>query len=227
MRAVTLRISLLLAALALLVASSSSAHAQSADPDGPAAPSEPLPPTEPLPAEPAPVPVAPSDPEPAPIPAPRAAPPEIPPGPEPMSEGRLLVSAYNSGFQWGIAPGVIFSRGKAGFAIGLRFGYGFDTGPVIVVPGVRLSAYFIDPNVYIGMPTVKLVFPIDRFAPFVEGGFGLGHVADSKTGTALFGGGGFMIHFRPIAFGAEASYQTITGTRFRGFGIGPILAIGF
>ena len=149
-----------------------------------------------------------------------------------MSEGRALVSAYNSGFQWGIAPGVVFSRGKAGFTVGLRLGYGFDTGPVILVPGVRLSGYFIDPNVYLGMPTFKLVIPIDRFAPFVEGGAGAGHVSadgatDAKTGMALMGGGGFMIHFTRVAFGAEASYQVITGTGFKGFGVGPILAIGF
>jgi len=152
--------------------------------------------------------------------------------PPAMSEGRALVSAYNSGFQWGIAPGVVFSRGKAGFAVGLRFGYGFDTGPVILVPGVRLAGYFLDPNVYVGMPTFKLVLPIDRFAPFVEGGAGAGHVAadgatGAKTGLALMGGGGFMIHFSRIAFGAEASYQVITGTGFKGFGVGPILAIGF
>jgi hypothetical protein len=150
-----------------------------------------------------------------------------------MSEGRMLVSAYNSGFQWGIAPGVIFSRGKTGFALGLRFGYGFDTGPVILVPGVRVAGYFIDPNVYLGMPTFKIVLPIDRFAPFVEGGAGVGHVAressagGAQTGIALMGGGGFMIYFTRFAFGVEASYQTITGTDFNGFGVGPILALCF
>jgi hypothetical protein len=78
------------------------------------------------------------------------------------------------------------------------------------------------------MPTFKVVRPIDRFAPFVEGGAGFGHVTDpSKSGFAMMGGGGFMIHFRHVAFGAEASYQVITGTGFKGFGIGPILAIGF
>ncbi len=150
-----------------------------------------------------------------------------------MSEGRMLVSAYNSGFQWGLSPGVVFFQGNAGFFLGLRFGYGFDTGSVIVVPGVRLAGFFVDPSVYMGLPVVKLVLPIDRFAPFVEGGVGLGHVtagddAASKTGVALQGGGGFMVHVSPrFAIGAEASYQTITGTSFRGFGIGPILAIGF
>jgi len=176
------------------------------------------------------------DPEPAPSAPPPPAPPTasepapLPSEPEPpMSEGRLLVSIYNSGFQWGIAPGVVFRDGDAGFFLGLRLGYGFDLGPVIAVPGARLAGYFLDPNVFVGMPTFKLVFPIDRFAPFVEGGAGAGHVAGdvSKTGAALMGGGGFMIHFTRIAFGAEASYQVVTGTGFKGFGIGPILAIGF
>ncbi|MBX3231334.1 MAG: hypothetical protein KIT84_10350 [Labilithrix sp.] len=149
--------------------------------------------------------------------------------PEPsMSEGRMLVSLYNEGFQFGLSPGVVFVRGRAAFALGVRFGYGIDTGPVIVVPGVRLAGYFADPNVYLGMPTVKLIVPIDRFAPFVEGGGGVGHVSDpSKTGFAWLVGGGFMIHFRRFAFGAEVSYQAITGTGFRGIGVGPILAFGF
>ena len=144
-----------------------------------------------------------------------------------MSEGRMLVHIRESGFQWGISPGVVFVNGDAGFALGLYAGYGIDTGPVIIVPGLRLSGHFTDPAVYVGMPTVKLAFPIDRFEPFVEGGVGLGHVTDpSKTRAALMGGGGFMIHFRPIAFGAAVSYQVITGTSFEGIGIGPILAIG-
>ncbi len=198
--------------------------------------------------------------EPAPPPLPPAAepleepappPPEPPPRVEPphtndpvaepeeqMSEGRRIVVAYNTGFQWGLAPGVVFSGGNASFYLGVRFGYGFDTGKLIIVPGVKLSAYFTDPNVYLGMPVMKLVYPIDRFAPFVEGGAGLGYVAgfdvDSRTsvaaqtGVALLVGGGFMLHFSwKFGLGVEANYQVVTGTDFRGFGIGPILAIAF
>ncbi|HVH41058.1 MAG TPA: hypothetical protein VM925_01905 [Labilithrix sp.] len=216
--------------LAAVTAYDRASYAQPAEPAPPAdaPPAEENAP-EPRPAEPAPSePIAPAPATPSPVPT---SPPEVAApaenAPE-MSEGRMLVSLYNSGFQWGISPGVIFSRGKAGFALGVRFGYGFDTGPVILVPGVRLAGYFIDPNVYLGMPTFKVVFPIDRFAPFVEGGAGVGHVDDpAKTGLALMGGGGFMIHFTRVAFGAEASYQTIAGTGFRGFGLGPILALGF
>jgi hypothetical protein len=218
-----------------LLSASSYAHAQSAEPQEPQ-PEPTQEPTEPARDTPVPAPPrlnpVPAEPRtPAPTAPPEVAPLAEEPTPE-MSEGRMLVSLYNSGFQWGISPGVVFSRGKAGFALGLRFGYGFDTGPVILVPGVRLAAYFVEPNVYLGMPTFKVVLPIDRFAPFVEAGAGGGYVSEdgavaSKAGMALMGGGGFMIHFTRIAFGAEASYQVITGTKFKGFGVGPILAIGF
>ena len=151
-----------------------------------------------------------------------------------MSEGRTLVSLYNTGFQWGVSPGVVFHDGDAGFYLGLRLGYGVDLDTIIVVPGVRLAGYFLDPNVYVGMPMLKLVLPVGRFAPFVEGGVGYGHVAADDTnqvsaqnGLALLGGGGFMIHFPRVAFGAEAQYQVVTGTDFKGVGVGPILAIGF
>lgn len=192
-------------------------------------PTEPLPPPPPPVVEPAPAPPPPLPPvvERTP-PPPREPPPEIQAEPEPMSEGRMLVHLRESGFQWGLSPGVVFVNGEAGFALGLYLGYGIDTGPVIVVPGLRLSGYFTDPSVYVGMPDVKIAFPIDRFEPFLEGGVGVGLVTTdpSKTGVALMGGGGFMIHFRPVAFGAAVTYQTITGTGFEGIGVGPILAIG-
>ena len=138
------------------------------------------------------------------------------------------MSAYNSGFQLGLSPGVVIVNGKAGFALGLRVGYGVDLGTIIIVPSIRGQAYFTDPNVYVGMPTVKLVLPIDRFAPFVEGGGGVGTVTDpSKTGFAWMVGGGFMVHVRHFALGAEVSYQAITGTGFKGIGFGPIIAFGY
>lgn len=151
----------------------------------------------------------------------------------PMSEGRRIVVAWNTGFQWGISPGIIIVDGEASFALGLRFGYGVDTGNLILVPGLRLAGYFSDPAVYLGMPVMKLVLPIDRFAPFLEAGAGVGHVSSTdavsaKTGVAVLGGGGFMVHFSmKLGLGVEANYQAITGTGFKGFGIGPILALAF
>jgi hypothetical protein len=208
------------------------ARVAAAQPAEPSAEPPPLPPsTDPL-AEP------PSTPR---EPPPDLAPPPNEPGaaePEEMSEGRRIVVAYNTGFQWGLSPGVVFTGGKASFFLGLRFGYGIDTGHVILVPGVRLSGYFTDPNVYLGMPVMKLVYPIGHFAPFIEAGAGVGYVAgydlDSRTsvaaqtGVALLAGGGFMVHFSwKFGLGVEANYQTVTATEFHGFGIGPILAIAF
>jgi opacity protein-like surface antigen len=230
-----------LVVLALLVPSA--AWAQSTEPEPEPAPAPPPPaPTPPPTTDDDPAPTDDDEPTPAPprlnpVPAepavaPPPPPPPTPPAEEPMSEGRMLVSLYNSGFQWGISPGVIFSGDKVGFALGLHFGYGFDTGPVILVPGVRLAGYFVDPSVYLGMPTAKIIMPIDRFAPFVQGGVGAGYVTaardiGSESGVAYMAGGGFMIHFTRFAFGAEATYQAIGGTRFKGASIGPILAIGF
>lgn len=230
-----------LAVMFALVLSTRVAGARQSEPPAPPAAPEPAPPVSPAapadpsaPAAPPPLPPAPAEPSVEPGPAEPVALPEEA-IPEPMSEGRAIVVGWNTGFQWGLAPGVIFSGGRAAFSLGVRLGWGFDTGSVIVVPGVRLAGYFTDPNVYVGMPVLKLVYPIDRFAPFVEGGGGLGHVAGgdtasapSATGAALFVGGGFMIHFtRSFALGAEANYQAITGTGFKGFGVGPIIAFAF
>ncbi len=157
----------------------------------------------------------------------------IEPAPEAMSEGRAIVVAYNTGFQWGLSPGVVFAGGQTAFFLGLRLGYGVDTGSAILVPGVRLSGIFTDPNIYVGMPVMKLVYPIDRFAPFVEAGAGVGHIASyrgsaTETGLAVLVGGWFVVHFTArFGLGVEANYQLITGTGFDGFGVGPILALGF
>ena len=51
---------------------------------------------------------------------------------------------------------------------------------------------------------------------------------DAKSGVALLFGGGFMLHFSwKVGLGVEACCQVVTGTDFRGVGIGPILAIAF
>lgn len=160
-------------------------------------------------------------------------PPEEERRPPPMSEGRRIVVAYNSGLHWSIAPGIVFASDKAAFSLGLRFGYGIDTGSVIFVPGLLGAGYFTDPSVFTGVPLLRLVYPIDRFAPFVEGGAGVGHIAakngvNPQDGLAVLAGAGFMIHFSPaFGLGIEGSWQAITGTDFHAFGVGPVLAIGF
>jgi hypothetical protein len=147
----------------------------------------------------------------------------------PVDPYRERIASYYAGFHGGIAPGVVFGNGKAGFAIALHLEYGFDTGTVIIAPGLSLGAYFLDPNVYIGMPTAKFVFPIEWFVPFIEGGAGVGQLTQpSTTGLALLGGGGFMIHASPnLALGVEAGYETIVGTDFGIITLGPIFALSF
>jgi len=142
---------------------------------------------------------------------------------------RAAIASYYAGFHFGIDPGVVFENGKPGFALGLRLEYGIDTGTLIVAPGVALAAYFLDPNVYIGMPTVKLALPIGWFVPFIEGGAGVGQVTQPlTTGLALLGGGGFMIHASPnVALGVEAGYEAILGTDFGAILLGPVLALSF
>ncbi len=153
-------------------------------------------------------------------------------GQEPVPKAdphRARIAGYYAGFHGGISPGVVFGNGKAGFAIALHLEYGFDAGTVIIAPGVSLGAYFLDPNVYVGMPTAKLVFPIEWFVPFIEGGAGVGQLAQSSTtGLALLAGGGFMIHASPsLALGVEAGYETILGTDFSVITLGPIFALSF
>ena len=101
------------------------------------------------------------------------------------------------------------------------------------MPGLRLAGYFSSRAVYLGMPIMKVVLPIDRFAPFFEAVAGVGYIGTgdgtpSQTGVAVLGGGSFMIHFTwKFGLGVEANYQAITGTEFRGFGVGPIVALAF
>src|SRR5262249_25180466 len=116
-----------------------------------------------------------------------------------------------------------------GFAFAVRVEYGFDTGSVIVAPGVAGAAYFLDPNVYMGLPTVKLALPIGWFGPFVQGGGGGGGGAPpGDPGLALLGAGGFMIHVTSaVALGVEAGYEAILGTDFGVIILSPVLAIAF
>lgn len=229
-----------LSALLVALATSLTAPAAFAQPtapadDGPPSPETPpaLPPSDPT------IPPPPSTPEPAPLPQPEVQPPTATPIEAQVAlrepSGRDLVDAYNVGFQWGISPGLAIVNGKAGFAIGGRIGYGFDLGPVILVPGVRFMAYFVDATILVPTAVAKLVIPIGAFAPFIEGGGGIASVSKpSGVGLDVIGGGGFMYHFSDrFALGAQASYETVvaklSGTKpdFSGISFGPILAIGF
>jgi hypothetical protein len=145
---------------------------------------------------------------------------------------RDVVVAYNTGLHFSIAPGVFIpvNGGRVGFSIAGEVRYGFELGPLILAPGVRLAAYFPeDVNIFAGLGTLRLTFPLGAFAPFVVGGGGPGYVSSpSHTGVAYLGGGGFMVHIGThFGIGAEATYQAITGTRFSALFVGPLLLLAF
>jgi hypothetical protein len=148
--------------------------------------------------------------------------------------GEQIVRAYNTGFQWNVAPGFFLStqNRSVGFALVGTIGYGVDAGAVIVVPGLRLSGIFPgNQSVLVGMPTIRLVFPIGGFAPFIGGGAGIGHITETsldpaQTGLAWRAGGGFTYHFSArFGLGAEAAFEAITGTQYSGLSIAPIIAL--
>lgn len=114
-----------------------------------------------------------------------------------------------------------------GIDAGLR--YGFAAGPTIVAPGIRAAGYLVSQRfVALGMPTLRVTLPGGPFAPFVTGGVGPRWISNpEQTGLAVLAGGGLMIHFgRVFAIGAEATYQTVTGTDMRSVAIGPSILLG-
>jgi hypothetical protein len=151
-----------------------------------------------------------------------------PPG-EAAIAARELVAAYYKRLHWSISPGAVFGRDKVGFSLAGRIQYGVDTGSIIVMPGLDLAGYFVDSNVYVGMPMVELVLPLGPFAPFVEGGAGIGVVSQpSQASLAVLGGGGFVLHPSPsFVLGIEGGYETIVGTNFQVIIVGPIFAFRF
>lgn len=188
----------------------------------------------PRPAEPA-APATPAAPTSAPTPEPNA-PSEQTARTEPVPEegpsGRDIVAAYNAGFHWGFSPGVFIpsNGGKGGFTLSADFRYGFDTGPVIVAPGVRLAGFFPSGStVMMGLGLVRVTLPIGHFAPFVRGGLGPGHISDpSYTGVVYHLGAGAMVHFSErFGLGVDAAYDKFAGTNFSVFSIGPSLLIAF
>jgi len=90
---------------------------------------------------------------------------------------------------------------------------------------------FVVQRQFIGnlMGTFRVTLPFGPLAPYVKGGLGPGIITNPReVGLAWMGGGGLMIHFgRVFAFGADASYQAITGTDFGMLTIGPAIRIGW
>ncbi len=146
--------------------------------------------------------------------------------------GRDVVVAYNTGWRFSIAPGLFIpvNGERVGFSISGDVRYGIELGPVIVAPGARLAGYFpSDLTVLAGMATTRVTLPLGPVGPYVLGGVGPGWVSEpSEAGLAYMAGGGAMVHIGTrFGIGAEATYQAITGTRFRALFIGPSLLFGF
>lgn len=147
-------------------------------------------------------------------------------------EGDSVAMRANKGFKLGIGPTILFPNrpgGPYGGGLALDGRYGIEAGPTVLAPGARLAGYAISGRfIGIAMPTFRVTLPVGPLAPFVVGGVGGGWISNpSEGGVALLGGGGLMIHFGSVfAIGAEATYQTITGTELGGLTIGPAIAIG-
>lgn len=146
--------------------------------------------------------------------------------------GHDLVVAYNTGGQFNLAPGIFVPTrgGDIGFSLLASFGYGFEVGPTILVPGITLEGFFPSGySVLATLGTAKLIFPIGAFAPFISGGAGPAWITEpSENGTAVMMGVGFTYYFsQSFALGAQGSYQTITGTGFSLLSAGPILYLSF
>jgi hypothetical protein len=149
-----------------------------------------------------------------------------------QEESESPAMSANRGLHIGLGPTVILpmrAGGPYGGGVNVEGRYGIQAGPTVIGPGGMVAGYFISSR-FIGMamPTLRVTVPAGPFAPYLVGGVGGGWIANpSEGGVALLGGGGLMIHFgRTFAIGAEATYQTITGTEFGGVAIGPAIAFG-
>lgn len=145
---------------------------------------------------------------------------------------RDIVVAYNTGFRFSIAPGVFIPThgGDVGFSIAGDFRYGFELGPTVLAPGVRVAGYFpAGLNVLVALGTTRVTLPVGPVGPFLVAGVGPGYVSKpSETGLAYLAGGGFMVHFGArFGLGAEATYQAITGTDFAALFVGPSVLLAF
>lgn len=155
-----------------------------------------------------------------------------PRGADAQEEADSAAMQANRGLRIGVGPILLLPQrdnGPYGGGLALDGRYGIKAGPTVLAPGGRLAGYLISSR-FIGtaMPTFRVTVPVGPLAPYLVGGIGVGYISnDSESGLALLGGGGLMIHVgRIVAFGAEATYQTIQGTEFRTLAIGPAISFG-
>lgn len=161
-----------------------------------------------------------------------AQPSALPLAPPPSPSARDVVFAYNRGLNYGIAPGVFvpLHGGPVGFSISGSLRYGFQVGPLVLAPGARIGA-FLHPDFRAlwALGTARVTIPIGPVGPYLLGGAGPGHLNHpSHLDVAYLGGGGFMVHIgTSFGVGAEATYQGLRGTDFRGLFFGPLLMFGW
>jgi len=150
-------------------------------------------------------------------------------------EGELdngVARQQSRGLGLDVGPTLLFplrDGGPYGGGLSVEGRYGIPLGATVIAPGGRVAGYIIsDRGVGIAMPTVRVTVPVGMFAPYIVGGAGVGYLSgDGQTGAALLGGGGLMIHIgKGVAFGAEATYQAITGTELNTLTITPAIAFG-
>jgi hypothetical protein len=136
----------------------------------------------------------------------------------------------NVGFISGLGIALLLpDEGSAGGGLELSARYGVPVSVVVLAPGARVGGYYLQER-FIGMlmPTFRVTLPLGPFAPFVQGGAGVGGLSNpGDAGLAWLAGGGLMIHFGGVlSLGAEVNYEGITGTGFEVLSIGPTLVIG-
>lgn len=155
------------------------------------------------------------------------------PIPEPPPEPSL-VRLNSVGPRLIVAPGVFIpSSGSTGFTLGVVGGYGIDTGPLILTPGVMFQGSWSSSwNVYSGLGGLRVTLPLGNFGPFIEGALGYGNVSGplgySKGGLEIRGGAGFIYFFsRSFALGLTMDYDTIIDTPYQTWIIAPMILLSF
>jgi hypothetical protein len=148
------------------------------------------------------------------------------------NENDTVAMQANRGLKVGLGPTLLLPlhEGSAyGGGLTVDGRYGIQAGRTVIAPGGRLGGYLISRRfVGLAMPTARVTVPVGPLAPYVMGGLGAGGLTnDGESGLAAMVGGGLMIHVGSVfAFGAQATYQVITGTEMHTVAITPAISFG-
>lgn len=139
-----------------------------------------------------------------------------------------IVRRNNRGLKLSLSPGVMIpvDGGPAAFSIGLQTTYGFDLPVVMLLPGLEGEYVTSTEGMILAMGTLRVVFPLGFFGPYLQGGIGYGHLGGtpSTDALALSVGAGFMLYLSRLSLGVTAGYHTLVGTGSSWISIGPVLA---